>query len=72
MTSPLPSREREGAQAKRGKGEGDAKKQRLDPRATLTRPLRGHPLPGRERGLNAKYDSRGRGHAEPVRLLVAG
>ncbi|QCN96544.1 hypothetical protein D3093_14415 (plasmid) [Azospirillum argentinense] len=47
---PLPPREREGAHAKRGKGEGVAKDQRHDPRSTLTRPLCGHPLPGRERG----------------------
>ncbi|KAA0679350.1 hypothetical protein DS837_26005 [Azospirillum brasilense] len=47
---PLPPREREGTRAPRGKGEGTAKDRSLNPRATLTRPLRGHPLPGRERG----------------------
>ncbi|NUB19316.1 hypothetical protein GBZ26_08835 [Azospirillum formosense] len=46
---PLPPREREGAHAKRGKGEGTGNGQGLDSRTTLTRRLRRHPLPGRER-----------------------
>ncbi|KAA0680822.1 hypothetical protein DS837_23125 [Azospirillum brasilense] len=46
---PLPPREREGARAKRGKGEGTAKDRWFDPSTTLTRRLRRHPLPGRER-----------------------
>ncbi|NUB09957.1 hypothetical protein FW320_27820 [Azospirillum sp. Vi22] len=52
LISPLPSREREGAHAQRGKGEGVAKGWCLDPRTTLTRRLRRHPLPGRERGFS--------------------
>ncbi|KAA0681970.1 hypothetical protein DS843_09420 [Roseomonas genomospecies 6] len=50
MRSPLPPREREGARATRGKGEGAGNRLAPDPWTTLTRPLRGHPLPGRERG----------------------
>ncbi|QCO06297.1 hypothetical protein D3867_30745 (plasmid) [Azospirillum argentinense] len=49
QSPPLPPREREGARVKRGKGEGADKAWSTDPRTTLTRPLRGHPLPGRER-----------------------
>ncbi|QCO18957.1 hypothetical protein D3869_27265 (plasmid) [Azospirillum brasilense] len=62
MICPLPPREREGTHAKRGKGEGAAEYQRLDPCTTLTRPLRGHPLPGRERDWAPplrEYRSRG-------------
>ncbi|QCO03843.1 hypothetical protein D3867_17765 (plasmid) [Azospirillum argentinense] len=51
IDSPLPPREREGTRAKRGKGEHAAKDRWFDPRTTLTRPLCGHPLPGREREL---------------------
>ncbi|QCO04676.1 hypothetical protein D3867_22585 (plasmid) [Azospirillum argentinense] len=58
MNLPLPPREREGARARRGKGEGAATDQRVDPCTTLTRRLRRHPLPGRERGFSSVYFTR--------------
>ncbi|NUB20566.1 hypothetical protein GBZ26_15320 [Azospirillum formosense] len=51
---PLPPREREGARAQRGKGEGTATAKCLILVFTLTRRLRRHPLPGRERELGRR------------------
>ncbi|AWJ91861.1 hypothetical protein Sp245p_18820 (plasmid) [Azospirillum baldaniorum] len=50
MPHPLPSREREGARAKRGKGEGAGEDRCLDSRETLTRPLWRAPSPGAGEG----------------------
>jgi len=69
-TSPLPSREREGARAARGKGEGTAEDGFVDPRTTLTRRLWRHPLPGRERGLWPKKRLSGLGRAAAAALLL--
>ncbi len=52
MIFPLPPREREGARAPRGKGEGAGNGLSYDPGLTLTRPF-GPPSPGTGEGFKA-------------------